>query len=187
MSNTTFREEQPERRIYSAPGAMRNPEGVSHKAPAANNNGRLRVTPSVFTIIIKDGKVLLLRRYNTSWLDGWYDLPAGHLEDQEKLKNGAVRELKEEANITAAPSDLKLVHIYQNHDRPDTPHYGYMFLAKKWSGTPRIMEKNKCDDMGWFKLEDLPEKTSAYAREALKNINGNEVTISYYSPGSMNG
>jgi hypothetical protein len=28
----TPREEQPEHRIYSVPGAMRNPEGVSHKA-----------------------------------------------------------------------------------------------------------------------------------------------------------
>ncbi len=26
------RDEQPERRIHSAPGAMRNPEGVSYKA-----------------------------------------------------------------------------------------------------------------------------------------------------------
>ena len=27
-----YREEKPERRIHSAPGAMRNPEGVSYKA-----------------------------------------------------------------------------------------------------------------------------------------------------------
>lgn len=31
-SFVTPREEQPERRIYSAPGAMGNPEGVSYKA-----------------------------------------------------------------------------------------------------------------------------------------------------------
>jgi len=32
MLGKFYRDEQPERRIYSAPGAMRNPEGVSHKA-----------------------------------------------------------------------------------------------------------------------------------------------------------
>lgn len=30
MANSVIQEEQPERRIYSAPGAMRNPYGVSH-------------------------------------------------------------------------------------------------------------------------------------------------------------
>lgn len=149
-----------------------------------SNNGRLKVVPSVFTLIEKDGKVLLLRRANTGYADGWYDLPAGHLEDQEKLADGAARELKEEAGITVMPEDLKLLHVHQNHN--DEPaHYGFIFLASKWSGKPKIMETDKCDDMNWFAPSDLPAKTLPYTRDAIMNLNSPHVVISYHAPDSV--
>ena len=150
-----------------------------------SNSGRLKVIPSVFTAIIQDGKVLLMRRTNTGWMDGYYDLPAGHLEDQERLKDGAVRELKEEAGIVADPSNLKLIHLYQNHHRPDNPHYGHIFLAVMWKGEPRLGDPKKSDDIGFFELNNLPEKTTPYVKEALKNLKAKEVTISYHAPGSI--
>jgi 8-oxo-dGTP diphosphatase len=151
-----------------------------------SNNGRLKVVPSVFAALIKDGKVLLLRRQNTGWMDGYYDLPAGHLEDQEKLKEGAARELKEEAGIEVDTSDLKLFHIHQSHNEPETPHYGFMFLTKKWSGEPKLMEPEKSDDINFFALNNLPEKITPYVKEALEQLGSDEVTISYHEPGSMN-
>ncbi|HVO86685.1 MAG TPA: NUDIX domain-containing protein [Candidatus Binatia bacterium] len=150
-----------------------------------SNNGKLKVVPSVFVAIISDGKVLLLRRANTNWLDGYYGLPAGHLEDQEQLKDGAVRELKEEAGLEAEPKDLRLIHIYQNHHNADAPHYGYIFQASAWSGQPKIMEPDKCDDIGFFPLNDLPEKIEPYVKEALNQLGADEVTISYHAPGSI--
>lgn len=149
------------------------------------SNGQLKVVPAVFVIVVKDGKVLLLRRANTTWLDGWYDLPAGHLEDQEHLKDGAIRELKEEVNLTVKSEDLKLVHLYQNHHHADAPHYGYIFLAKKWSGVPKIMEPDKCDDLKFFSINNLPHKIGPYSKEAIKEMNSDEVTISYHLPGSI--
>ena len=149
------------------------------------SNGSLKIVPSIFTAVIKDGEVLLLRRYNTGWLDGWYDLPAGHLEDQERLKDGAVRELKEEAGITAKPQDLRLIHIHQNHHNPEAPHYGYIFIAKKWSGKPKLMEPGKCDNIGFFALDNLQAKVVPYTGEALEHLGSDEVTISYHAPGSI--
>ena len=149
------------------------------------SNGQLRVVPSVFTIIIKDKKVLMLRRANTGWLDGYWDLPAGHLEDQEKLKDGAARELLEEADLVVDPKDLRLVHVYQNHHRPESPHYGFMFLASSWSGEPKICEPSKCDGMEFFDLNDLPEKTTPYVKDALGQLDADQVTMSYQEPGSI--
>lgn len=144
----------------------------------------IKVVPSVFTIIEKDGKYLLLRRANTGYMDGWYDLPAGHLEDREELKDGAVRELKEETGLVALPNDLRLVHVYQNHtDEP--PHYGYIFFARMWTGTPEILEPSKCDDMGWFDLDKLPEKTLPYTRQALGSLGQKDVSTSYHKPKSI--
>jgi 8-oxo-dGTP diphosphatase len=150
-----------------------------------SNNGRLKVVPAVFVAIINDGAVLLLRRANTNWMDGYYDLPAGHLEDREHLKDGALRELREEAGIKVASKDLKLIHIHQNHHIPDAPHYGYIFQADTWEGEPKIMEKDKCDDMKFFSLNSLPDKITPYVKEALEKLGSNEVTISYHAPGSI--
>jgi 8-oxo-dGTP diphosphatase len=150
-----------------------------------SNNGRLKVIPSVFAAIIKDGKVLLLRRQNTGWLDGYYDLPAGHLEDKEKLKDGAARELEEEAGIKVVAKDLKLFHIHQNHHKPDAPHYGFMFLVRKWNGQPKLMEPEKSDDIRFFGLDNLPEKITPYVKEALEYLGSEEVTFSYHEPDSI--
>lgn len=152
-----------------------------------SNNGRLKVVPSIFTIVEKDDKFLLLRRANTGYADGWYDLPAGHLEDQEKLQDGAARELAEEAGLTASPADLKLVHVHQNHTNPENPHYGYIFYAAKWTGEPKIMEPNKCDDMGWFAPDELPEKTLPYTKAAIKALGKDKVSTSYHEPNSILG
>jgi 8-oxo-dGTP diphosphatase len=150
-----------------------------------SNNGDLRIVPSVFAAIIKDGKVLLLRRSNTGWMDGYYDLPAGHLEDQERLKDGAIRELKEEAGLDARPEDLQLIHVHQNHHVPESPHYGFIFLVKKWSGEAKLMEPNKSDDMGFFPLDKLPTKITPYVKDALDRLGAEEVTFSYNEPGSI--
>lgn len=144
----------------------------------------IKVVPSVFVVIEKDNKFLLLRRANTGYMDGWYDLPAGHLEDQEELKVGAARELFEEAGLKVVPADLRLTHVYQNHTS-EPPHYGYMFVAKKWSGEPKIMEPEKCDDIGWFSADELPVKILPYSKFAIENLQNPEVLITYHSPGTI--
>jgi len=150
-----------------------------------SNNGRLQVVPSVFVAIVKDGQVLLIRRQNTGWLDGYYDLPAGHLEDQEMLKDGASRELKEESGVEVKPEDLRLIHVHQNHHRPETPHYGFIFQANKWRGEPSLVEPEKSDDIGFFDLDNLPKKITPYVKDALEKLGAPEVTISYHAPGSI--
>lgn len=148
------------------------------------SNGRLQVVPSIFVIVEKGGKYLLLRRANTGYMDGWYDLPAGHLEAGEGLQAGAVRELKEEAGLIVQPEDLRLIHVYQNHTNQPAYH-GYIFYATRWSGHPKITEPDKCDDMGWFSLEKLPNKLLPYTRIALDNLKSDQVSISYHEPNSI--
>ena len=143
------------------------------------STNRLKVTPAVYIVILRSNAVLLQKRYRTGYLDGYYDLPSGHVERGETIKECCVRELREETSLIVERHDLRLIHVYQNFANPDNPSFGYIFLAEKWSGEPAIQEKEKCDDMKFFALDKLPGKTVAQVKEALKNVKGkSEVTFS---------
>ena len=72
---------------------------------------RFQLMCSVQLILIKDNKILLLRRFNTGWMDGRYGFIAGHIDGGEEIKKAMIREAKEEAGITVFEEDLEVVHI----------------------------------------------------------------------------
>ncbi len=63
---------------------------------------------SVVFIIKQNNKFLFLKRAKTGTYDGYYMFPGGHVDKGETVLNAAVRELKEELNITVQPQDLVL-------------------------------------------------------------------------------
>ena len=67
--------------------------------------------PSSYLVLIKDGKVLLLRRFNTGFEDGKYGLAAGHVDKGETFTQCIIRETEEEAGLLLKPEDLKVVHV----------------------------------------------------------------------------
>lgn len=139
---------------------------------------------AVFVLLIKDNTVLLLKRANTAWISGYYDAPAGALEPSESLQEGAIRELREETGIKLKPEDLELVHVARS-DVDQYPYIDFIFKAKNWSGEPKIMEPEKCTDMKFFNINDLPPKTGPFTKVALKNLKNGGVTISYHAPGTF--
>lgn len=48
---------------------------------------RFKAPISVQLILQKGNSVLLLRRFNTGYADGNYCLPAGHVEENEEVKD----------------------------------------------------------------------------------------------------
>lgn len=54
-----------------------------------------------------------------------------------------------------------------------------LFMAKKWKGVARIMEPNKCDDLQWFELDNIPNNTISYIKQAI-NCFRNGITYSEY-------
>jgi len=124
---------------------------------------------AVFIVLRDDtGRVLLHRRANTGYMDGRYDLPSGHVERGESLLAAAVRELQEEAGITVPETCLKLWHINQ-FGANNEYYYNFFFVADNWSGEPRIMETDKCDDMQFFDL-DAVRGVTAGSQVALERL-----------------
>ncbi|OGH64859.1 MAG: hypothetical protein A2821_00055 [Candidatus Magasanikbacteria bacterium RIFCSPHIGHO2_01_FULL_41_23] len=130
-----------------------------------------RVIPAVFLILVRNNKILLLRRTNTGHMDGHYSMIAGHLEPGETLREAMQREAKEESSVSVALDDLELSSI--DHRVVDE-RVNYFFVARKWEGEPQNLEPKKCDDLSWFNLANLPENTIYYIREAIENYKKNK-------------
>lgn len=123
---------------------------------------------SAVFIIVHDesGRVLLHRRANTGFMDGYYDFPSGHVEHGESFAEAAIRELREETGLVTSESDMSLCHINQNY--LDQPYINIIFMVDTWQGTPAILEPNKCDDMQFFDTAMLPEKCTLAVRDVSR-------------------
>ena len=127
---------------------------------------------AVFLLLTKETdkgtEILLQRRCNTGYMDGKYDMAcSGHLEKGESLSMAIIREAKEEIGIDIQEKDLKLItviHPYQEN------YINIFFTAKKFEGIPKINEKEKCDDLRWFNIKDLPDNTIERIRQVIKCI-----------------
>src|SRR5690606_34550181 len=109
---------------------------------------------AAYLLLEKDGKFLFLKRQNTGYRDGDYGMPSGHLEDDESLDECIKREAKEEIGIDV--KDVQLLVVVHTHD----DYLDFMFLAKEWEGEISNCEPEKCAEMVWFSLTDLPENVT---------------------------
>jgi len=128
---------------------------------------RFKLILSIYLILIKDGKVLLLRRANTGYEDGKYGLPAGHVDGNETARVATAREAKEEAGVDVNPEELNLAHCM--HRLQEDERVDFFFTTDKWEGEPKNMEPEKCDDLSWFPLDNLPPNTIPYIKKALES------------------
>lgn len=129
------------------------------------NPERYMLHAAVYLLLIKDGKILLARRTNTSWRNGQYSLIAGHLDPNESLRTAMIREAQEEAGITIEPTDLSFVHVM--HHVENEAYIDFFFTTDTWVGEPHICEPDKCDDMQWFNLTALPDNVVPNVREVI--------------------
>jgi 8-oxo-dGTP diphosphatase len=124
--------------------------------------------------------VLLLRRFNTGWEDGKYSVVAGHVESSESPIGALLREAWEEAGIRIEIGDLEFVHVMHRRKPSGEEKVDLWFACDKWYGTPHNAEPEKCDDLGWFSLENLPPNIVAYVKAALSLIsNGQRFSVFY--------
>jgi 8-oxo-dGTP diphosphatase len=132
---------------------------------------RFALVPASYIILRKDDKILLIRRANTGYLDGFYSLPSGHIDGNEPAVQAAAREAKEEVGVDISIEDLQFVHvIHRVAEEKDHERVDFFFEASKWQGEPTNCEPEKCDDLQWFSLENLPEKISPVVKQALEMI-----------------
>lgn len=138
---------------------------------------RFKIIPEVFLLLIQDGQILLSRRFQTGFEDGNYGLPAGHGEYGETMREGIAREAREEIGITIDPKDLEFI-LTQHRWCLDPGNYhariGFYFTPKKFSGTAYNAEPEKCDDLKFFPLDQLPTNMVPHVRAVIEAYRSGE-------------
>lgn len=132
---------------------------------------------TVALMLIKDGKVLMIKRKNTGYMDDMYAFVGGHVEYGETLKEAMIREAKEEANIKLNEDDLKFVCLIRRGGH--AKYINFFFMAENYNGTPIINEPDKCSDMQWYDINNIPENTIDSEKRAIYNYN-NKILIDEY-------
>ena len=118
---------------------------------------------AVHIILINDNKILLQKRKGSKLWPGYYALPAGHIDEGETQYDALVREAKEELGIEINLNDVinNYVVLRRNFFEIDgkilEPYIDYYFEIKKYNGVPKIIEEDKCDELLWADVNNLPE------------------------------
>ncbi len=130
---------------------------------------------AVHMIICKNNKILLQKRKGTKLWSGYYALPAGHIDKGENQYDALIREAKEELGIIINPKKIinSYVVLRRNYFKIDDeilePYIDYYFEIKEYNGVPKIMESNKCDELVWADINNLPEPFINYEGAFLEN------------------
>ncbi|RII33777.1 NUDIX domain-containing protein [Clostridium chromiireducens] len=118
---------------------------------------------AVHLLLIREGKILLLRRFNTGYEDGNYSVVAGHSDGNEDVKSAMIRE----ARVEIKPNNIKFASVM--HRKLDDERIDFFFTADSWDGEITNMEPQKCDDLSWFEIDDLPYNVIPYIKRAIEN------------------
>lgn len=132
---------------------------------------RFKLIPAVYLVLRRGDDVLLLQRANTGYHDGKYSVVAGHMDGDELGTSAMIREAREEAGIELTPEDLKFVHLVHRLNRETGDERVDVFYeADTWKGEITNIEPEKCDDLSWFPIDQLPENTIPLIRNVLMQI-----------------
>lgn len=123
---------------------------------------------AVFWIIRNpEWKILFQRRLNTGFMDGWYQMPSGHLEGTETMQTSLVREMKEEIGIEVI--DCKLVHI-SHRVSPDRVYFDIYFEVTWFTWSVENLEPEKCSELVWLDISSNTPNIVNLNLEILERI-----------------
>lgn len=123
---------------------------------------------SVHILFYRNDEVLLLKRQNTGFQDGNWSVVAGRMDGNEEVVAAAIREAKEEAGVDIDPDQLEIIGMM--HRKNTTSEWVDFFLkARDWRGEISNMEPEKCEQLTWFPVSELPSEMVSYIRVAIEH------------------
>ena len=111
--------------------------------------GIMKKSVSLVIVFNNNDEVLLARRKHDPYKGEW-SVPGGHVEKNESLLSAAIREIKEECNLTLS-KNLKVLKLIILPDKEIT------FFTVRYNGNEKILAGSDVTEVGWFKLDEIPK------------------------------
>lgn len=122
-------------------------------------------------IVDQEGRVFLAKRGREAGNERHkWEFPGGGVEFGEKLEDALVREVMEEYGFSIEVEELLDV---VNHIIPEEKQHWISptFLCRYKGGAPQIREPHKCEQIGWFSVDEIPESELTLAsRKSLESL-----------------
>jgi 8-oxo-dGTP diphosphatase len=152
-------------------------ERHQYSAGYAASHGRFALIPASYVFLFDgspgeaDERVLLQRRANTGYYDGWWAASAaGHVDPGESVFTCATREAAEELGVELSESALQpltAMHRTMPGGGPIEQRIDVFFACRSWNGEPSLLE-HKADALEWFALDALPDELVHHERFVLE-------------------
>lgn len=128
--------------------------------------------------ILNENNELLLHKRNKDPERGYWSIPGGRVEMFETFENAVKREIKEETDL-----DIEVVknigicdHILERVEEEKVHWITPSYLCRVISGVAKIMEPTKHTEIGWFKLNELPDNLTIPTKKALEDYTKQTIT-----------
>lgn len=136
---------------------------------------RFVVVPAAYVLFVRPSpggrEVLLQLRRGTGYMDEhWATAAAGHIERGESVFAAAAREATEELGVGEVVLEPLCAMHRTGSGLPIDERVDYFLLATSWSGEPRIVEPDKCADLRWFGLHDLPAPVVPHELQVIEAL-----------------
>jgi len=100
-------------------------------------------------LVKKDGKFLLVKA-KVGMPKGLWNLPGGHLDEDETFDSAAIRETKEETGLDVSLGKILCI----GHQRIDNEVVVVVFPSSSCRGKLKI-PKNEIEDARWFSAQEI--------------------------------
>lgn len=127
-------------------------------------------------VIEKDGKILLVQEKQEICYGKW-NFPAGHLDPNESIMQGAIREIKEE---TGCDVELTGIATIANKILEDDIFIEIIFTTKLLNESIKI-DPEEILDVKWWDMEDILNNMDdklrhlKFIKQPIKNIKENKI------------
>jgi len=132
-----------------------------------------------YAVLRKERTVAFVLRSNTSWMNNYYGLPAGKVEQDESYTAAAVREAKEEVGIDVAPDTLRHALTVHRKSRDGKFWVDVYFEVANYQGEAYNAEPHMHSELAWLDIDNLPENVIPSVRAALEHIAAGDTYAEY--------
>lgn len=114
-----------------------------------------------------DGNILIGKR--NSKHAPYFSIPGGKLDTGETFEETAIREIKEETGLTIKhPKVIAVTNNLKTFQEEGLHYVSIILYTNDFSGTPTILEPDKCSEWLWCNPNDSPKPHFEASEYAIK-------------------